>query len=125
MQRSVKMGPMGLMRLRLQLPGCFSTLYRLRRVCTAHEQVLQEGDSSHDGQGESRGDRFSELVRFQILQIGLRSLKGDIEKLRENIKNRASTANVDKLVQIIACLPWLAPPSVPFLPHSPCIGTTL
>ena len=97
------------MRLRLQVPGCFSTLYRLRSVCTAHEQVQQEVNSSHGDQSEPRGDRFSELVRYQIQQIGLRSLKGDIEKLRENINNRASTANVDKLVQIIACVPCPAP----------------
>ena len=99
---------MGPMRLRLQVPGCFSTLCKLRRICTAHQQVQQEGNTSHGNQSESRGDRLSELVRYQILQIGLRSLKGDIEKLKENVNCRASTANVDKLVHVLKICP--APP---------------
>ena len=109
---------MGLMRLRLQVPGCFSTLYRLRRVCTAHKQVQQVENSNQGNQGESRGDRFSELVRYQILQIGLRSLKGDIEKLKENVNSRASTANVDKLVHAptrSAPPRPLTPPTLSFL----------
>ena len=42
----------------------------------------------------------SDHVQRQILQAGLHYLKGDTEKLKENVTHRAGTADVDKLVNL-------------------------
>ena len=40
----------------------------------------------------------SEHIKKQLLQAGLHYLKTDIERLKENVVNRAAEANVDELV---------------------------
>ena len=100
------------MKLRLRFHS-FSGLCRLRRVCTMseqmHEQVQEVGGSHHDKQADS-GDLTSDFVRQQILQAGLRSMKGDVEMLRKNVTSRGSNANVDKLVTTISFNGLLAAP---------------
>lgn len=88
------------MKLRFQVVDSFSGILRLRRVCTVSEQTHAVGGSHHGKQGESE-DPTSDFVKQQILQAGLRSMKGDVEMLRKNVTSRGSTANVDKLVMIL------------------------
>ena len=52
--------------------------------------------------GGSKADVFDagKHIRQQMLLAGLSLLKGDVERLKENVSLRAAAANVDKLVRM-------------------------
>lgn len=65
----------------------------LRRINTGAE--LAQDDTEID---------TSAHIRKQLLQAGLHYLRTDIERLKENVANRAAEANVDELVYGVVCV---------------------
>ena len=76
-------------------------LLRARRCLNAASSALDQD------QPKPSEDSTQSFVKQQILRAGLHYLKGDTEALKENVRRRRGSVDVDELVRCCCMSTWL------------------
>lgn len=85
-------------------PNMFSITKRAGRFLLRPSRCLSaEGSAADRDQPENSSEDSSQsFVKHQILRAGFHYLKGDIEALKENVRRRRGSVDVDELVRASA-----------------------
>ena len=84
-------------------PNMFSITKRAGRFLLRPSRCLSaEGSAADRDQPENSSEDSSQsFVKHQILRAGFHYLKGDIEALKENVRRRRGSVDVDELERLL------------------------